>query len=185
MRILAHGGRLAIGLAVLLVAAGIAVPIWLVNAVSGPNGGHRTLVSTQAEPAPTPGPPPALPPGLIHAVQQTGQAIQVSAAGAEASASVQTAEEAALAENPPGSAVMAASLVKVVLLSHGITPLLAWGIEIDPAGGEHSVGAPGVPVYPGNYRLDIVSAQTGAWLAAFAGHAASLPSLPPLPHPAQ
>lgn len=179
MRILTRK-QISIAIAGTLVGAGIAGSLWLINAARSQDGAHDTLVAGNTGPPLLPPPIPALPVSLIAVIQHTGHNIQLSSSS-EALTSVQTAEGAALAQNPPGSAVMAASLVKVVLLSHGTAPLLAWGIEIDPAGGEHSVGAPGVPVQPGNYRLDIVSAQTGTWLAAFAGHAATMPSLPSLP----
>jgi hypothetical protein len=123
-------------------------------------------------------PLPALSAEFISAVNSTD--VQIVTTSAPASVTEQSAVTAALAQMPQGSSASAADLV---MLTNAQYPAgeLVWAIETVPAGGYQAVSVG--PVRPGrtvstppprNFRVDFVSASTGAWLEGVEGYDPSL-----------
>jgi hypothetical protein len=126
------------------------------------------------------GPLPALSSEFISAVNSTD--VQIVATSAPASVAEQSAVAAALAQLPQGSSASAADLV---MLTNSQYPAgeLVWAIETVPAHGYQAIsGGPAPfrsgqtmsPPPPRNFRVDFVSASTGAWLEGVEGYDPSL-----------
>jgi hypothetical protein len=155
----------------------LAVTLTMAAAVSC--GSYSAGGKTAGDELQTTAPLPALSAEFISAVNSTD--VQIVTTSAPASVAEQSAVAAALAQLPQGSSASAAD---IVMLTNAQYPAgeLVWAIETIPAGGFAVLGGPapfrsGQKVAsppPRNFRVDFVSASTGAWLEGVEGYDPSL-----------
>lgn len=189
-------GALAGGAAVLAIAACGAPATHTVVTGNEPVSPSPTASAapSAAASAPVVAVPPALPATVVQALT-SGRRASITVVPAPSSGlgqplrSQAAALRTAVAQEPPGSRILAMSLARVKGFGFGsdmATSQLVWLVSMDPYGGAYGAGGPACGRL--TFVVEFIDPGTSQWLTTTSGRQAGmtpLPALGPTPSPVQ